>query len=255
MADAPSPPTEPTAVPSWAATMSRASTMAIPGAAPGRGMRLNVAIDVHKLMTGPFVLALMIAFGVYTGPAWIYLALHGSYGVAWLIKDTTFPDRQWQRRVRWRGVLAAWAFLSLYWVAPVILVLGTAGVLDVGAWTPPPPPWLAAAVFVYSLGLMVMIGADIQKNATLLARGRGLITGGFYARTRHPNYLGEMLVYSAFALVAGHWLPWLILAGAWLLFFVPNMLAIDASLRRYAEYGAWRERTGFLLPRIAGRPR
>lgn len=252
MTDEPRPSAQPDTLPRWAAALNRASVAAIPGAAAG-GIRLNVAIDGHKALTGPVVLALMVAFGVYTVPAWIYLALHGSYGAAWVIKDRTFPDRQWQRRVRWRGALAAWAFLSLYWAAPVILVLGTAGVLEVGGWTPPSAPWLAAAVIVYSLGLVLMVGADVQKNAMLQARGPGLITGGFYARTRHPNYLGEMLVYGAFALVVGHWLPWLILAGAWLLFFVPNMLAIDASLSRYAEYRPWRERTGFVLPRLIRR--
>lgn len=98
-------------------------------------------------------------------------------------------------------------------------------------------------------GLVLMIGADAQKNATLRERP-DLITTGFFARTRHPNYLGEMLIYGSFALVVNHWLPWLILAAVWGLFFLPNMLAIEASLSRYPEYESWRRRTGFLLPRI-----
>lgn len=233
---------------------------------------LNVAIDVHKAATGIFVLVLMQAYDVFTPAAWTYLALHGSYGIAWVLKDVAVGDLKWRRRVGLPGVLGTWAFLSLYWVAPAMLVLGTAGELELGGyWSPPATGALAAAVVAYVTGLVLMIGADAQKNAILAARsagsgdeGRGdarggppasspgLITTGFFARTRHPNYLGEMLIYGSFATVANHWVPWLILAAVWGLFFLPNMLAIEASLSRYPGYESWRERTGFLLPRVRG---
>ncbi|MFO7894919.1 MAG: DUF1295 domain-containing protein [Longimicrobiales bacterium] len=272
--------------PAWADFLHRAAARVIggegrsgdPGAdAPTGRVPLNVAIDVHKAATGVFVLVLMQAYDVFTPTAWTYLALHGSYGIAWVLKDVAVGDRKWRRRVGPLGVLGTWAFLTLYWVAPVILILGTAGNLELAGWrpgaewSPPGAGWLAAAVVAYVTGLVLMIGADAQKNAILAARssgsgdegrggvrggppasspGSGLITTGFYARTRHPNYLGEMLIYGSFALVVGHWLPWLILAAVWTLFFVPNMLAIDASLSRYTGYEAWRERTGFLLPKL-----
>ncbi len=258
-----------TSLPGWAAALNRPARSVI-GDETSRGWApLNVVIDLHKLATGPFVLVLMLTYDAFTPAAWTYLALHGSYGIAWVLKDVTVGDRKWRHRVGLGGVVGTWAFLTLYWVAPVILVLGSAGMADVGGWIPgaewtaPGAGWLAVAVVAYVVGLVLMVGADVQKNATLRARERrpgggtssapGLITTGFYARTRHPNYLGEMLVYGAFALVAGHWLPWLILAAVWGLFFVPNMLAIDASLSRYPGYAAWRGRTGFLLPK-AGSP-
>lgn len=255
--------------PAWAAFLHRAAARVIgdhgrPGDAgadsPSGRVPLNVVIDLHKAATGPFVLVLMQAYDVFSPAAWTYLALHGSYGVAWVLKDVTVGDRKWRTHVGIGGALGTWAFLTLYWVAPVILVLGTAGSLELGgwrpgsAWSPPGAGWLAAAVVAYVAGLVLMIGADVQKNLALAGRSgggpNGLITTGFFARTRHPNYLGEMLIYGAFALVVGHWLPWVILAAIWGLFFVPNMLAIDASLARYPGYEAWRDRTGFLLPRL-----
>ncbi len=36
---------------------------------------------------------------------------------------------------------------------------------------------------------------------------RGLITDGFFARTRNPNYLGEMMIYGSFAALSMHWIP------------------------------------------------
>jgi protein-S-isoprenylcysteine O-methyltransferase Ste14 len=142
-------------------------------------------------------------------------------------------------------------------------VLGTASALELGSyWSQPAGGALAVAVVAYVMGLVLMIGADAQKNATLRARERrpgggassapGLITTGFFARIRHPNYLGEMLIYGSFALVVNHWVPWLILVAVWGLLFLPNMLAIEASLSRYPEYDDWYRRTGFLLPRVRG---
>jgi len=107
-------------------------------------------------------------------------------------------------------------------------------------------------VVAYTFGLVLMLGADAQKYFTLRERN-GLIRDGFYRYVRHPNYLGEMLVYSGFALLVNHWLPWLILGAIWAVLFLPRMLAIDASLARYPDWAAYRARAGFLLPRLWNR--
>lgn len=245
-------------MPGWAAALNRAAAAVIGGPGGNAGWApLNGVIDLHKAATGVFVLVLMQAYDVFTPAAWTYLALHGTYGIAWVLKDVTVGDRKWRHRVGIGGVLGTWAFLSLYWVAPVLLILGTAGELELGSyWSPPATGALAAAVVAYVTGLVLMVGADVQKNTMMIARTHGaesrLITSGFYARTRHPNYLGEMLIYGSFATVVNHWVPWVILAAVWGLFFLPNMLVIEASLSRYPGYEAWRARTGFLLPRLRG---
>ncbi len=275
---------EPRDPPRWAAALNGLAERAI-RPVPGGRVPLRAAIDAHKALTGPFVLALMAMYHTYTAAAWVYLALHGSYGVAWVLKDLTFPDRRWHRRVSLLGATGALLFLSLYWVAPAVLVLGSAGMVDPGGWRPAGPEQRAAAIFLYGLGLVLMIGADLQKNLTLArwgggdgsavggagdrgrsdgaagpsssakagsapAPGPGLITTGFFRHVRHPNYLGEMLIYGAFALVVDHWLPWVILAAIWVLYFLPNMLVMEARLSRYAEFDEWRARTGLLLPRL-----
>jgi hypothetical protein len=59
-----------------------------------------------------------------------------------------------------------------------------------------------------------------------------------------------MMLYGSFAALAGHWLPWAVLAWVWLGVFVPNMLRKEASMSRYPEWAAYKARTGFLLPRL-----
>lgn len=206
-----------------------------------RPWKLAWIINAQKGGTLPFVLALMAHYGVTSATAFTYAALHGSYGVAWIIKDHVFPDPGWQRTATVpSGLLAFFAVLGPYWLAPWLLISR-----DVQQ-----PPWLlAAATFTYALGLTLMIGSDAQKHYTLACR-RGLITTGFFAAVRHPNYLGEMLIYGSFAALAGHWIPWAVLAWVWGGVFSANIARKERSMARYPEWPAYVARTGRLLPRL-----
>jgi protein-S-isoprenylcysteine O-methyltransferase Ste14 len=207
----------------------------------GPRIRFAWAINLQKGGTLPFVLALMWWFDCWTTTAWVYLGLHGSYGLIWLLKEAVFPDPGWQKKITLGGALNAWLFvLGPYWVAPWLIV---------SQRIEQPPVVLGGAVLLYALGVALMVGADAQKFFVLRAR-RGLIADGFFARTRNPNYLGEMMLYASFAVVAGHWLPWLVLAWVWLGVFLPNMLRKEASMARYAEWPAYKARSGLLLPRM-----
>jgi hypothetical protein len=53
-------------------------------------------------------------------------------------------------------------------------------------------------------------------------------------------------------MVAMHWLPYVVLAVFGLAVFLPNMRKKDQSLARYPGFGAYRERSGLLLPRLLG---
>jgi protein-S-isoprenylcysteine O-methyltransferase Ste14 len=206
-----------------------------------RPWKLAWVINLQKGGTLFFVLALMAACDVWTTTAWLYAALHGSYGIVWLLKDKLFPDANWQRRVTLGGAGMAWLFvLGPYWIAPTLIVWQR---LEATAAT------LALATLVYVVGVVVMIGADAQKFFVLRARP-GLITDGFFGRVRHPNYLGEMMVYGSFAVVAGHPVPWIVLAVVWTLVFVPNILRKEVRMARHADWAAYRARTGLLLPRL-----
>ena len=112
----------------------------------------------------------------------------------------------------------------------------------------PSPGWrLALAIGMHTLGVVLMMAADAQKYFTLKVR-RGLIEDGLFARIRHPNYLGEMMLYAAYAVVVDHWIPWVVLAWVWGAVFLPNMLLKEASMSRYPGWSAYKARTGMLWP-------
>lgn len=210
-----------------------------------RWLKASWVINLQKGGTAVFVITLMALFDNWSTPAFVYLALHGSYGLLWLLKDRTFPDPGFEHRITIGAAINMWLFvLGLYWIAPVLLISDL-----LSPDHPQPAPWLMAlAIVVYALGVVLMMGADAQKHFTLKLR-RGLITEGFFAAVRHPNYLGEMMIYASFALLVQHWLPWLVLAWVWGLLFATNIAHKEASMARYPEWQAYKARTGLLLPR------
>ncbi|NQV49241.1 MAG: DUF1295 domain-containing protein [Candidatus Marinimicrobia bacterium] len=211
-----------------------------------RILRFNWVINFQKGMTAFWVLGLMYYYQNFSTQAWVYLALHGSYGFSWILKDVIFPDARWQKNITLAGgMVAILAVLGPYWVAPYLLISPVLGPLHHGAdWF-----WMTLAIFSYSLGLAIMLSADAQKFYTLKYQ-KGLITTGMFAWVRHPNYLGEMMIYSAFAIVAWHWIPWAILAWVWLGYFSVNIIMKERSMSRYPEWAAYKKRTRFLLPWI-----
>jgi steroid 5-alpha reductase family enzyme len=137
----------------------------------------------------------------------------------------------------------AYVFLSLYWVAPWIITRQ-----DVQA-----PAWLlGAAVFTFGVGVFLHFVADMQKWVALQLRP-GLITTGVWARSRNPNYLGELLIYGSFAALSLHWAPWVILAFFFLTTWLPRMRKKDQSLSRYPEFAAYKAHSGLMLPALVQR--
>ena len=55
-------------------------------------MKLNQIINLHKGLTAFVVIGLMIFFDNFTIASYVYLALHGTYGLLWLLKEKIFPD-------------------------------------------------------------------------------------------------------------------------------------------------------------------
>ena len=176
--------------------------------------------------------------------AWVYLALHGGYGLVWLIKDLTFPDPNWQIKITiGAGINAFAAVLGLYWVFGWLLISRTSQPV----YPLPEAVWFALCISLCLLGSVIMIAADAQKFYTLRLQ-RGLITDGMHRWVRHPNYLGEMMIYGSFAMLVWHWFPVLVLAWVWLGLFAVNMVMKEASMSRYPDWAAYKKRSWWLVP-------
>jgi protein-S-isoprenylcysteine O-methyltransferase Ste14 len=203
-------------------------------------------INFQKAGTPVFLAGLIWWFGNTSAPAMVYFALHGSYGVAWYIKDKTFPDARWQKRVTIAaGINVYLLVLGWYWAFGWILISGQSP----PDYPLPEPVWFALCIGLCVLGLVIMMAADAQKYFTLRVR-RHLITTGMFSVVRHPNYLGEMMIYGAFALMVWRSLPFIVLALVWTLCLAVNMVLKEMSMSRYPEWEAYRARTWWLVPYV-----
>ncbi len=131
-----------------------------------------------------------------------------------------------------------------------------------------PLGWPAAAgVAIWGAGFIVEVAADAQKRRfrRLPGNADSFIASGLWARCRHPNYLGEILLWTGVAVTA---LP--ALAGwryvtlaspvfVWLLLTrVSGIPLLEAQADRKwgadPAYRAYQARTPLLVPRIGRLP-
>ena len=205
-------------------------------------MKIRHFVDSQKVLIWLFMLLMMAGYRQSgNATAWIYLALHGSYGVLWVIKSHYFPDRQWESPTNWIFGIAIWIGLCLY-MLPGWLI--TSRGLQAPAW------WMGICVVMYIFGVFIQFASDMQKTTTLKLRPNQLITDGLWSLSRNPNYFGELLIYGGFSLLARHWLPLFVLS-AWVVFvWYPKMRQKDRSLSRYPDFAGYKAKTKLFIPFI-----
>ena len=120
-------------------------------------MKQKHFIDSHKGATAPAVFFLIWYFGQWDNTtAWIYLAIHGSYGIMWVLKSAIFPDKTWEAKCSiWYG-LYIWGGLSMYWISPWIIMS-----------TPVEnsPMYLRIILALFAMGVLFHYAADMEKRA------------------------------------------------------------------------------------------
>ena len=198
-------------------------------------------IDSHKALTGPYVLGLMAWYHAWDNLlAWIYLALHGTYGILWVLKSRYFGDKNWERPVPLYFGVVTWVLLSLYWIAPWFIVTER---------NHPIAPWMiCVCIAMYGFGVFLHFAADMQKHMSLEYRRGTLLTDGLWSLSRNPNYLGELFIYLGFTLLAMHWIPLACLGFWFVAVWIPNMRKKDRSLSRYPEFAAYKAKTKLIIP-------
>jgi hypothetical protein len=60
---------------------------------------INWIVNAHKILVTPIVLALMWHFHNWSAAAFLYLGLHGTYSLLWLIKQAVFPDTRFAQPI------------------------------------------------------------------------------------------------------------------------------------------------------------
>lgn len=205
-------------------------------------MKMQTFISSQKSLTALVVLIMIAIFNQWHNTtAWVYLALHGTYGLLWVMKSRIYPDKKFEKPTNLGFAFVILGSLSLYWIAPYIL---TSQGVQVPAW------YLSLCSSMFGFGVFFHFVTDMQKYISLQLRPDQLITEGMLSRVRNMNYFGELLIYLALALLAAHWLPLIVLL-TWIIFYwLPNMRKKDRSLSRYVGFSEYKQRTKLFIPYI-----
>jgi protein-S-isoprenylcysteine O-methyltransferase Ste14 len=202
------------------------------------------AINIAKVTT-IFALAIpALVLGLQTERVVLYLALHISYCVWWLVEQLLFPARRQQifrDTIGWPVALATVLYVGLFFALPGWLAMANAAPLS---------PYMAAlAVVMFSFGSLINTAADVQKT-TAKELGAGLVQDGSWRRIRHVNYLGDLIRYASFAVLAGSAWAWLLPASV-LLVYLQRIAAKEQGLeQRYPEFPAYRAQSWRLIPGV-----
>eukprot|EP00331_Platyophrya_macrostoma_P015947 CAMPEP_0176463356 /NCGR_PEP_ID=MMETSP0127-20121128/35832_1 /TAXON_ID=938130 /ORGANISM="Platyophrya macrostoma, Strain WH" /LENGTH=359 /DNA_ID=CAMNT_0017855485 /DNA_START=20 /DNA_END=1099 /DNA_ORIENTATION=+ len=187
-----------------------------------------------------FLLYLMYYFKNYSRGAFIYLAMHASYGFMWNLKTLAFPDRAHLAKMSIGSLPLLFTVLIGYWYLGYFMMSGQ-GIQN------PSPERICIGVCIFTLGSVLMMTA--QKYFTLKYK-KGLIDSGMISRNRNTNYLGEMMLYGALAYMNGtekSYVPWAILLTVWTIVFSITIFAKELSLKKKEGYQQYKEKSWLLL--------
>tara|TARA_B100000212_G_C27315649_1_gene507801 strand:- start:441 stop:1058 length:618 start_codon:yes stop_codon:yes gene_type:complete len=203
-------------------------------------MKLNQIINLHKGLTPLVVFALMVFYNNFSTPAYVYLSLHGTYGLLWLLKEKIFPDPYFKEELNLITSITGFLFLGSYWIAPFILISSQKFV---------PNFVVAACISINIIGVFLHFASDAQKYFTLKIK-KQLITYGFFKNMRNTNYFGELLIYLSFAILTMSYIPFIILGLFFIIVFLPRMIKKDKSLSRYKEFVEYKSKSGLIFPKF-----
>ncbi|MDA1246866.1 MAG: DUF1295 domain-containing protein [Cyanobacteria bacterium] len=202
------------------------------------------AINTAKLLTIVLLLVLAVLMGVQGMRQAIYLSLHISYCSWWLLEQWLFPERR-QQLFKERVGLVEFG-LALLFVGVLYSLPGLLAFLNP---VPIVPATVALALVLFSFGSLINTSADIQKT-TAKAMGAGLVSDGIWRRVRHVNYLGDLLRYLSFAVVAGTGWAYLV-PGMVLLIYLQRIGVKEKQMgAKYPQFSDYQKRSSRLLPGI-----
>ena len=118
-------------------------------------MKVATYINIHKALVIPLVLGMMWFYNNWSTEAFIYLSIHGTYSLLWLIKQSLYPDKRFdQKQPLLIGVLFIFLPLAGYYIAPYLLISRHLTL---------PPYLIGLVLFLYTLGVFLHYVSDAQK--------------------------------------------------------------------------------------------
>ena len=202
-------------------------------------IKFNWIINAQKTGTIFLMFLLMVLYNNYSIGAWLYLSLHGTYGLLWFLKDMVYPDKSFQVYLTPIPALLVISFLLSYWLMGFEVMCGLGD-------QNPSGKKIFGCFFLFSFGNILMMCSDLQKFI-ILEYKKGLIDDYFLKNNRNTNYFGEILVYLTFAIACGRKEGYIMLISEWILFFGTRIYMKDLRLARKHGFEKYKKNSYLIL--------
>ena len=207
------------------------------------GIKAITAINAAKVLTILLLVGFAVIFGIQDWRQVIYMCLHISYCIWWLIEQWFYPQRRqlFNEPVGIIGLILALMFVGGFYALPGYLAF----------INPVPLSMITAAIALslYIFGSLINASADVQKM-TAKQFSSGLVRDNIWRFSRNINYFGDLLRYLSFSVVAGS--PWAYLVpGSVFLLYLQRMGQKEQTMSvKYDEYTEYQQSTSRLIPFI-----
>lgn len=153
-------------------------------------------MNAAKVLTILCLIGCSLVFGVSDLRQVIYLCLHVSYCLWWLLEQWFYPQRRrmFSEPISFVEVSFTLLFVGIFYALPGYL-----------AFINPLPLSLttaAVALPLYILGSLINASADVEK-ITAKQSGVDLVKEGLWRFSRNVNYFGDLLRYLSLSVSAG----------------------------------------------------
>lgn len=208
------------------------------------GVTQLTAINTAKVLTILLLVAFALVFGIQDLRQVLYLCLHISYCLWWLLEQWFYPLRRQQmfsESVGVSGFIFSLLFVGAFYSLPGYL-----------AFTNPEPLSLivaAIALLLFIFGSLINASADIQK-LTAKQYGAGLVSDGIWRFSRNINYFGDLLRYLSFSIVAGSIWAYLVPALIALIYLQRVFQKEQSMPQKYPTYQEYQQSSARLIPFI-----
>ena len=205
-------------------------------------IKFNWLINAQKTGTIFIMFLLMKYYNNYSTGAWLYLSLHGTYGLLWFLKDMVFPDKSFQNYLTIIPAILVSLFLLSYWLMGFEVMCGLGD-------QNPSGKKIFGCFFLFSFGNILMMCSDLQKFIVLKYK-KGLIDDYFLKNNRNTNYFGEILVYLTFAIACGRKEGYIMLIIEWITFFGSRIYMKDLRLAKKHGFEKYKKNSYIILFRF-----
>ncbi len=208
------------------------------------GLTQLKAINTAKILTILLLIAFALVFGIQDLRQVLYMCLHISYCLWWLVEQWFYPVRRQQmfsEPVGVGGFIISLLFIGFFYTLPGYL-----------AFTNPEPISLltvAVALPLFIFGTLINASADIQK-LTAKQYGAGLVRDGIWRFSRNINYFGDLLRYVSFSVVAGSIWAYVVPVSIALLYLQRIFQKEQSMPQKYQDYQEYQQSSTRLIPFI-----